>query len=376
MSEKNFNQQNKTDKLKLLSLVSHEIRTPLHGIIGLTEQLQDTPLSEDQKSLVDHLIHTERILMNLINDVLDYSKLKSSAFDIRLKPASIPTILDELKTLFAPLAAQKSLDLEVSVDVDPGYVRVDILRLKQVLSNLINNALKFTDAGYIRLKCQQITSPKEKELPTYRFTVEDSGSGIPKGKESSIFEAYGHSSKVNNQNGTGLGLTISNMILNNLDSELQLSRPPAPGTGAIFYFDLVLEPTETVPNTEKKQLTHQFGGKRALLVDDDPLVQKITANMLEKEDISVKTSSSFKNAINILSQLQPELVFIDLVLGENDGGELLRHLKEEGIYSGLSVCMTASENSKGEILKLGFDAVLRKPFNRRALARVLSELSK
>ncbi|QDH80538.1 response regulator [Echinicola soli] len=376
MSKNNFNKQDNTAKLKLLSLVSHEIRTPLHGIIGLTEQLQDTPLSDDQKSLVDHLIHTERILMNLINDVLDYSKLKSAAFDIKLKPASVHTILDELKTLFAPLAAQKSLDLEVNIEVGAEYVLVDNLRLKQVLSNLINNALKFTDSGYIRLECKQTTSTNSDGHPMFRFTVEDSGSGIPEGKETSIFEAYGHSSESHNKNGTGLGLAISNMILNNLGSELHLSKPSASDTGAIFYFDLAMEPTETAPHTKKEQLTHQFEGTRALLVDDDPLVQKITTAMLEKEGISVKTSLSFKSALDCLSQVQPELIFIDLVLGETDGAELLGYLKESGIHSASFICMTASENSKDEILKLGFDAVLRKPFNRRALTRVLSQLSK
>lgn len=219
MNKEDFNSKKNTDKLKLLSLVSHEIRTPLHGIIGLTEQLQDTALSADQKSLVDHLIHTERILMNLINDVLDYSKLKSAAFDIKLKAASLPTILHELKVLFAPLANQKSLDLDVSINVESGHVLVDILRLKQVLSNLINNALKFTHTGYIRLECQQLPSQNDQENPTYRFTVEDTGAGIPEGEEDSIFEAYGQSSENNNHNGTGLGLTISNMILHNMGSE-------------------------------------------------------------------------------------------------------------------------------------------------------------
>ncbi|AWW28733.1 hypothetical protein DN752_00485 [Echinicola strongylocentroti] len=375
MQENNFNNYSNSDKLKLLSLVSHEIRTPLHGIIGLTEQLQDTTLNEEQTGLVEHLIHTERILMNLINDVLDYSKLKNSAFDIRLKPASLVGILEEIRTLFAPLAAQKGLALNTKINIISEYVLVDILRVKQVLSNLINNALKFTDKGSITLLCNQLTPIDDSSAHSYRFAVEDTGTGIPKGKENSIFEAYGQATAANDRNGTGLGLTISNMILNNMNSHLQLANPSDGTKGAIFYFELTLDQTSAPPKTKKKQLTHEFAGKHALLVDDDPLVQQITASMLCKEEIDVATVSSIDEALIRVKQTNPELIFIDLELGDQNGADLLSDIKNNIADPGHLICMTASENSKSEILHLGFEAVLRKPFNRRALARVLSNLS-
>lgn len=373
MIEKNDLTQNGSNKAKLLSMVSHEIRTPLHGIIGLTEQLQDTTLTQEQKDLVDNLLRTERILMNLVNDVLDYSKLKDAAFDIKLKPTKIQSVLDDIRFLFMAVANQKGLSLVVHCDVIDKIVKVDELRLKQVLSNLTNNGLKFTDTGGITLVCTQVSGEISGRV-RYKFEVIDTGKGIPEEVVNKIFDEYYQTEIGSKKEGTGLGLTISNMILSKMDSTLELTNSDG-GQGATFFFFLDLEVAEEVQPEHKERISHHFQNAHALVIDDDAMVQQISSNMLLKEDIKVDLASSISEGKEKFRKYHPELVFLDMELEDGTGDQMVQFLRNECFYHGVIICTTASTHSTKDIIAMGFDDILRKPFNRRSMNRVLARLS-
>jgi len=366
-------------RLKLLSKVSHEIRTPLHGIIGLTEELEQTNLDGGQKELVQSLIKTERILMNLVNDVLDYTKLKAEGFNIRKKTALLPDILNDLRLLFGPLAKEKSVDLLVECDIRSPKVMVDVLRLKQVISNLVNNALKFTEKGAITIICRQLEAGKDNNELKYRFEVMDTGPGIPDGYESRIFKEYGQTKAGKQKRGTGLGLTISNMILKKMKSKLKLKnhicKEKGIESGACFYFDLSLEPSDQTVEEKKKELKHSFQDKKALLVDDDALMQEVTGGMLKKENIQVTVAGTIKEAKHLLQIINYDLVLVDMYLSDGHGTDLLDFCSVNEIRTGPVVIVSAFTLENENHIHLNVDAFLNKPFNRRALKRVLSSLS-
>ncbi|WP_186758562.1 ATP-binding response regulator [Echinicola salinicaeni] len=361
-----------------MAQVSHEIRTPLHAIIGLTEELGQTSLDGDQRNLVENLLKTERILMNLVNDVLDYTKLKAEGFTIRNKTAVLPDLMNEISMLFESLAKKNSTDIVVQCDTASPKVLIDVLRIKQVIGNLVNNALKFTNNGRITIRCRQLNSRAENKNK-YRFEVSDTGPGIPTGYEAKIFEEYGQTKEGKQKNGTGLGLTISNKILKKMDSKLKVKsvtgKNKGKESGATFYFDLYLEPSELPVDDKKKKLIHSFHGKKALLIDDDILMQEVTSRMLEKENIQTTVSGTLKEAKSLLLKNEYDLLLVDMHLEDGKGTDILEFCESNKIRTGPVVIISAfiPESENQTISKA--NAILNKPFNGRALKRALSTVS-
>ncbi|WP_161625631.1 histidine kinase N-terminal 7TM domain-containing protein [Cyclobacterium qasimii] len=228
-------------KSEFLANMSHEIRTPLNGVIGFTELLSNTQLNDQQSKYANTALNSANALLDLINDILDLAKIESGKSETNIKELHLYELLETILDVLSFQAHKKGLELILDLDPRIGdVIETDELKLKQVLINLLNNALKFTEKGHVILKLSLLNSESEEnhEQLNIRFSVSDSGIGIPKGKQQLIFDAFSQadSSTTKKFGGTGLGLTISNKLLKLLNSSVQLKSEI--GVGSDFYFDL------------------------------------------------------------------------------------------------------------------------------------------
>ncbi|WP_205603683.1 histidine kinase N-terminal 7TM domain-containing protein [Cyclobacterium sp. SYSU L10401] len=226
-------------KSEFLANMSHEIRTPLNGVIGFTELLTKTNLNEQQLRYAQTALNSANVLLGLINDVLDLAKIESGKAELHPENISLHTLLENILDVLSFLAHQKGLELILDLDANvPGNIETDELKLRQVLINLLNNALKFTESGEVILKVEWEAIAGNSNKGQVRFSVIDSGIGIAKEKQELIFEAFSQadSSTTKKFGGTGLGLTISNKLLQLMQSKLQIRSEE--GIGSCFYFEL------------------------------------------------------------------------------------------------------------------------------------------
>jgi PAS domain S-box-containing protein len=263
-------------KSEFLANMSHEIRTPLNGIIGTTSLLLETPLSREQKDYIDTVRASGEMLLAILNDVLDLSKIEAGKLELERADFSLRQLLDEVLDLFHESARQKSLLLSSEIPVDlPVRVVGDSYRLRQVFSNLISNAIKFTSNGEVRLIVQ--VEERAQNRIKYRFSVQDTGIGISEEGKRRLFHAFSQadSSMTRKFGGTGLGLAISRRLTQMLGGDIGLDSTA--GKGSLFWFTVSLE-TSKVPESYADTLA--LSKKRVLLLTEDPILQKrLTANL-------------------------------------------------------------------------------------------------
>ncbi|WP_185974296.1 ATP-binding protein [Litoribacter populi] len=360
--------------LKLISKVSHEIRTPLHAIFGNTRVLLDTQLNSEQEEIIQNILKSERLLMNLVNEVLDFSEFKSEEFNLVYKPTYLSELLEDAKSLFTPLAKEKGLKIEIEASDVELPVMADGMRLSQVLSNLLNNAIKFTEKGKVTLRANRVSHN------TYQFEVEDSGKGIPEEFQKKMFEEYTQA-EGDSEFGTGLGLAICKTLVNNHGGDIYVKspviKPSMEGqSGTIIWFTIDAEVSQNADIAEKDEIHHNFENKNILLVDDDELIQTLSTHMLSKEGVETFLANSGAEAIELVKKHQIDAVFLDVELGEMNGFETCKNLKLS-LGDKVPIVMFSShrdDKTKELALKSGFTHFLTKPFNTRTLRKTLREL--
>ncbi|MCK5791066.1 MAG: response regulator [Ketobacter sp.] len=366
---------------KFLANMSHEIRTPMNGILGMLELIDKPGLDAVQRHYVDIARRSGRTLLDLINDVLDLSKIESGKLELEKKPFSLRELTEDLCSLYSQQVKNKHLTIKVVVDAAvPDYVIGDRTRLWQVLTNLISNAIKFTQRGGVVLRLDSVYADGQR----IRFSVLDTGIGIAADQQEAVFDSFQQADGTTTREygGTGLGLSISRKLVRLMDGDLALTSTP--GQGSEFCFSL---PCETASPEQIAELEDHDGDPikvdlssyRVLVVEDNEVNQKVAGGILRK--LGVQTVDVVDNgleALNFLREQTVDIVFMDVQMPVMDGYDATRQLRKIDALAQLPVvAMTANamDGDRDECMAAGMNDYVSKPIKldqvRQALVRNL-----
>jgi len=313
-------------KSEFLANMSHEIRTPLNGVIGFTDLVLKTELTETQLQYLSIVNQSANALLNIINDILDFSKIEAGKLDLDIDKCDLYELSDQASDIITYEVHKKGLEMLLNISPDvPRYAWVDSVRLKQVLVNLLGNASKFTETGEIELKIIPLSEVNEEGETRIQFSVRDTGIGIQPDKQQKIFEAFSQEdvSTTKKYGGTGLGLTISNYLLNLMGSKLQLESTP--GKGTTFSFELNIKCEDGEPLAWNYDLDIQ----KVLIVDDNDNNRMILEQMLELKGIpSDKAKNGFEALQKLIDGENYDVILMDYHMPYMNGIETIRKIRE------------------------------------------------
>ncbi|HOO33252.1 MAG TPA: response regulator [Thermotogota bacterium] len=361
-------------KSEFLANMSHELRTPLNGIMGFAQLLNKTELNQEQGEFVNTILASGHALLKLINAILDFSKIEAAKIQIELEKTDIRELYRKAVRLIVPEAQKKDLKVRAKIDDRiPRYLMLDDLRITQILMNLFNNAVKFTESGSIDISIDYISGGDR--YTEVEFRIRDTGIGIPEDKHKKILEAFTQvdSSFTRKYGGTGLGLTIVNNLLKLMGSELQVESTT--GLGSCFSYRIKFEncvaeyqammDTMIVSEEEIKRLE-----PRILIVEDNIISLTLTKKMIENifPKAEILLSEDGKEALNKYKLGKPDIIFMDVQIPEIDGCEVTRRIREfeasEGIKKPVTVVALSGDVRREVVdccLEKGMNAFLCKP---------------
>ena len=373
-------------KSDFLANMSHELRTPMNAIMGFSQVLSEENIKQEHQSYINMIASNSRNLLTLINDILDYSKIESGKMTVEICDCQIGDMLSEIESMLRPSAMQKKIHFEVlQCDPIPAVIRTDPLRLRQCLINLVNNAIKFTETGYVYVN---VTLQQRRGKVFVRFDVEDTGIGVSEEKLPLIFESFtqADSATTRKYGGTGLGLSITQQLIKLLGGEIFVVSTE--GRGSVFTIEIpagVQWPDEDTPMWNKylpvdeinemhetEKGTVMYSGK-VLVAEDNPSNQKLIAILLQRMGLEVTLADDGLEAVEKCELQAFDVILMDMQMPNLNGYDATRQLRSQGVKTPIiAVTANAMTGDEQKCMDVGCDGYLSKPIDRNKLDELVS----
>ena len=372
-------------KSDFIATFSHEVRTPINGVLGMTELLADTPLNEEQTEFVGVIKYSGNTLLNLINDVLDYSKIEAGKMTVEIIETDLNELIEASLSLFTVQARELGLDLKMElVNKVPRYIKTDPIRMTQILNNLLSNAMKFTEVGSVSLS---VSADEVKKR--FRFEVTDTGIGLNQEQQSNLFQSFQQADKSTTRKygGTGLGLAICKQLVHLMQGEIGVDSES--GKGSTFWFEIPLLRVSVAEinafiETHDREAHIDLKGMRVLAAEDNNVNQMVLARYLRKMNCKVTFANNGRIAVDEYQRdaNNYDLILMDYEMPELDGmdaSQKIRDLEQSNGWAPKAIIMLTAHTLPNtlEKLKLGaVDDILIKPIERKSLQDLLLRYAK